>query len=437
MALKGRFKRGLPTKAWSQVVWVLRGRTQCEPARAGLECASAARDQPRRLSHRGSGPYPPPSPTSTIDLTDNMIAELHRHLRFAALFGLTTLVLAPTSTNAFADDPPTDKEKPVAAQAKEGSEKATEKKDDPAPAKKADVKKDDAKKENNKKEDAKKEDAKKEDAKNQDARKNEADKKPVAAPVKSIFADEALEDAVRREVFAKRYNDEPITASDVAKISRVVGIDQKITSLEGLQHCKELMLIDLRDNAISDLSPIANLKRLQSVSLSDNKIRDIGPLKDLTSMQYLDLSGNKIADLSPVANMSNLRTLYAADNRLPDIAVVAKLPKLWSLDVAKNQIRDLRPVSGLSWLTTLEFSGNQVDSLKPVAGLTDLKMLLMSRNQVKDLSPLVDACRKDAESDRRFAPYLQVYLGGNPLDEKTLQNAKAELESFGVDVFVK
>src|SRR6056297_1689440 len=93
----------------------------------------------------------------------------------------------------------------------------------------------------------------------------DANAPPPEPPVVSIFADEALEEAVRKEVFAKRDTDQPITAEDVARISRVVGVDQKITSLEGLQHCHELMLLDLRDNAISDLAPIANLKRLQSV----------------------------------------------------------------------------------------------------------------------------------------------------------------------------
>ena len=64
-------------------------------------------------------------------------------------------------------------------------------------------------------------------------------------------------------------------------------------------------------------------------------------------------------------------------------------------------------------------------------------MLLMSGNKVTDLAPLVDMCRKDAEGDRRFAPYLEVYLGENPIDEKKKSEQIAELESFGVDVYDK
>jgi len=46
-------------------------------------------------------------------------------------------------------------------------------------------------------------------------------------------------------------------------------------------------------------------------------------------------------------------------------------------------------------------------------------------------------CRQDAEGDRRFAPYMEVYLGGNPIEEKTLAEHKKTLESFGVDVYEK
>ena len=125
----------------------------------------------------------------------------------------------------------------------------------------------------------------------------EKETKPAPKP-QPIFTDAALQEAVRREVFEKRYNDEPITKEDVANISRVVGKGKGIKSLEGLQHCTALMLIDLEDNEISDLQPIAELKRLQSVTLAGNQIKNIKPLENLTAMQLLDLSGNQVEDLS-------------------------------------------------------------------------------------------------------------------------------------------
>ena len=82
-----------------------------------------------------------------------------------------------------------------------------------------------------------------------------------------LIPDKNLEAAVRREVFEKRYNTDPLTADDVKNISQVVGKGKGIKSLEGLQNCKSLMKIDLEKNEIVDLSPIKDLKLLQSIDL--------------------------------------------------------------------------------------------------------------------------------------------------------------------------
>lgn len=250
----------------------------------------------------------------------------------------------------------------------------------------------------------------------------------------SIFPDKALEAAVRNEVFAKRDNDEPITVDDVAKISRVVAIGQGVKQLEGLQHCKSLMLIDFSDNEIKDLAPIANLRRLQSVTLTNNQITDISPLKDLIAMQLIDLSGNQIESIEPLSAMANLRTLYAADNRIKSLDPIAKLGKIWSLDVAGNQLTDLQPVAGMTWLTTLEISDNQIRSLDPITSLTDLDMLIMPGNPIESIAPLVSMCEKDAKADRRFAPYLDVYLSPTQAAQPILKTESEALKIIGVEV---
>jgi hypothetical protein len=83
-----------------------------------------------------------------------------------------------------------------------------------------------------------------------------------------LFPDKGLEAVVRREVFEKRYNSEPLTADDVKNISQVIGKGKGIKSLEGLQHCKALMKLDLENNEIADLTPIKDLKLLQSIDWS-------------------------------------------------------------------------------------------------------------------------------------------------------------------------
>ena len=100
----------------------------------------------------------------------------------------------------------------------------------------------------------------------QDKKKEE--KKAEAKKVVSIFPDKSLEKVVRRYVFAKRDNSEPLTADDVKNISTIEGKGKGIRDLRGLEQCKALQLLDLEDNDIADIDPIMDLKLLQSVNLA-------------------------------------------------------------------------------------------------------------------------------------------------------------------------
>ncbi len=169
------------------------------------------------------------------------------------------------------------------------------------------------------------------------------------------FPDKALEAAIRQEVFAKRYNKEPITADDVKSISRVVGKGKKIESLEGMQHCKAIMEIDLENNAISDLGPIRELKLLQSVNLAGNKIESIEAMMELKNLQYLELSRNKVSDLEPLKAMTNMRSLYLTDNRIKSLKPLSEMKKVWTLYAGKNPIEDFSAIGKLAWLESLDF----------------------------------------------------------------------------------
>lgn len=253
----------------------------------------------------------------------------------------------------------------------------------------------------------------------------------------SLFPDPGLEAAVRAEVFEKRHNQEPLTADDVKNISRVVGRGKQIKSLEGLQHCKQIMLVDLEDNEITDLGPISELKLLQSVTLAGNKITDLAPLKGLVKMQLLDIARNQVTDLSPISPMTNLRDLWAAHNQINSLDAIKELKKIWSLDIANNKVTDLMPVKGLSWLTTLDAQHNEISSLEPLRELTELDFLMLQHNKLTDLGVLVEMCQKDTAGEKRFAPYLQLYLEGNPLSDKAKSEQFEQLKATGVRLFME
>lgn len=254
------------------------------------------------------------------------------------------------------------------------------------------------------------------------------------AQTQSIFADRNLEAVVRQYVFEKRNSDAPLTEDDVKNISTIAGKNKGITSLAGLEKCRALALLDLAGNQIEDLTPIKDLKNLQSLDLSKNKISNIQPLAGLTGLQYLNLADNQISDIAPLANMSNLRTLYLSNNQVSDLSVLSQLMKIWSLYVDGNKITDIGPVAHLKYLSSFDARNNAVSDLTPLAGLTELRYLMLDNNKISDLDILVDMVKRDAEGEKRFAPFLRVYLSGNPLSDVAKTQQVDTLRKYGCRV---
>ena len=54
----------------------------------------------------------------------------------------------------------------------------------------------------------------------------------------------------------------------------------------------------------------------------------------------------------------------------------------------------------------------------PLTSQTELRLLLLANNAIKDLTPLVELVQADAGDAKRIAPFLRVYLAGNPLSDE-------------------
>lgn len=246
-------------------------------------------------------------------------------------------------------------------------------------------------------------------AEDKPAKKEETAKKVEV----SVFADKNFENAVRKQVFAKRDSDAPLTAEDVRNVSVIHGNRMGIKSLEGLQHCVSVAEIRLAENEIEDLRPLKGLKRLQSLSLEENQIRDLAPVGTLAALQYLNLEHNQVRDVSPLKGLVKMNSLYLTDNRIKDISSLGNLKKVWSLYVGDNVIKDISVVGQLPWLQSLEIRDNGLKSLAGLEKIRDVRFLDMRNNKVSDLGPLVTACERDAKGDTRFAPFLRLYVEGN------------------------
>ena len=251
-------------------------------------------------------------------------------------------------------------------------------------------------------------------------------------PGEPLFPDPALEAAVRRQVFAKRENAEPLTEADVAGLSTVEARGRGITNLAGLEACRALALLDLPGNAVSDLTPLAGLPRLQSLTLAGNRIGDLAPLAGVTALQYLELSGNRIHDLAPLAGLTNLASLYLSSNAVSDIRPLLGLRKLGSLYLEANNLRSIEGIGALRGLFTLSLRDNAISDLRPLTGFTSLYHLFLQNNRIQDLGPLLTLL--EADKDQRFAPFLNLYLAGNPLSSEARTRQLPALERLGTRV---
>jgi internalin A len=255
----------------------------------------------------------------------------------------------------------------------------------------------------------------------------------VASSPSDLFPDKQLEAVVRKEVFEKRYNSDPLSADDVKNISQVVGKGKEIKSLEGLQHCKALMKIDFENNEISDLAPIQNLKLLQSIDLSSNRIESIAPLEGLIQTQYLQLSKNKISDLRPLKEMANLRSVYLSDNQIKSLEPLVGLKKAWSLFVARNPIEDASPIGLMKGVDSISLEGCRVQDLAFVKDLK-LRTLILDGNPISNFGPLVEAVEADAKTDRRYAPFLRLYVSDTTLKDSAHQASLERIRATGARV---
>jgi Leucine-rich repeat (LRR) protein len=87
-------------------------------------------------------------------------------------------------------------------------------------------------------------------------------------------------------------------------------------------------------------------------------------------------------------------------------------------------------VEKLRGLFSLSLSHNQISELKPMAEFAGLYNLYLENNKIRDLTPLVEMVKKDKE--QRYAPFLNLYLKGNPLSSAAKGKQAAALKELGV-----
>ena len=85
-------------------------------------------------------------------------------------------------------------------------------------------------------------------------------------------------------------------------------------------------------------------------------------------------------------------------------------------------------------LESLDARGNRIVELGPLRNLAAWKCLLLDRNRIADVSVLLEMAERDRAGNRRFTPFWQVSLTGNPLGAAARTSQLAELRQAAKSV---
>ena len=196
-----------------------------------------------------------------------------------------------------------------------------------------------------------------------------------------------IADANLRAVIADSLNmasDAVITTADMAKLRRLFAQNANISDLSGLEHAKNLTVLNLgatrvenkvvNSNAVSDLSALSGLKKLRTLNLTRNNVSDVSALAKLTNLRTLHLTANReVSDISALAGLTKLRTLNLSGNKVADISAVSGMAELKNLNLNNNKIADLAPVADLANLTTLSIRRNALNEASMKTHIPALK----------------------------------------------------------------
>ncbi len=90
-----------------------------------------------------------------------------------------------------------------------------------------------------------------------------------------------------------------------------------IETLDGVEHCKHVVILDVSNNELSDISNLWDLNNLEELYLANNQIGYIDTLSNLLNLRVIDLSGNQIDDITPILELERLENLNLIGNPIP------------------------------------------------------------------------------------------------------------------------
>lgn len=216
------------------------------------------------------------------------------------------------------------------------------------------------------------------------------------------FMDYKLELAVREIL---HHYDKPVFRSQLLGIVELDLSNREISRLEGIEHFRNLEVLNLRFNQISDVSPLESLNSLRVLDLGYNRI------VDLQEANFGHLHKVRLIDLNLDHNVRETST--SGKIRLSDLELLRQFNSLIYLSLEDNHIENVEPLSALTNLKELILIENRLVNLDGLETLTQLKKLNLRENQLEDISAIY--CLNNLR-------YLNLHSNPNLRDISPLQN---------------
>lgn len=158
------------------------------------------------------------------------------------------------------------------------------------------------------------------------------------------------------------------------------------TSLDFLENCSGLRMLNAQNCNIKDVSPLKNLTDLEYLELQMNLIEDISAFKDMTGLTYLSVYNNYIADMSVLSGIRNAETLYIGNNPTEDISFVEWLKNLKFLNMRIMPVSDISPIAEIKGIEHLDISNTHIEDISPLSECSSLRVLSIKSTGVSDIS---------------------------------------------------
>ncbi|KAL9050159.1 MAG: hypothetical protein Q9162_006793 [Coniocarpon cinnabarinum] len=200
------------------------------------------------------------------------------------------------------------------------------------------------------------------------------------------------------------------------ELSELTSLDlsfNKIKHIKRVNHLKNLKELYFVQNKISTIEELDGLTQLRNLELGANRIREVENLDTLTGLEELWLGKNKITQLKNLTPLINLRLLSIQANRLTSDSLghLATLPRLKELYISHNALESLEPLASCAKLTLIDASSNPIKSVKGLKPLEDLEELWTSDCQIDSFEEIEDQLRDKSK-------LTTVYFEGNPVQTR-------------------